>query len=230
LHKTIDLLSIAGRSGSTPADFTMLARILEDFAAESEACGLEPAATATRSLTARLDEPVPVPRKMVTSQLKALIDACRNAAVAPDDACRFEMDDTQADVVLPNFPRRTVLIVDDDADLRGLLARAISSFADVIEGGSAREAYALMKRRQPDLVILDDKMPGDASGMMLLERSRKRAGLRDIPVVMMSARCSEEQITHARLSGAADFFAKPFDPAETAERIKRRLFRLGKKG
>ena len=98
---------------------------------------------------------------------------------------------------------RDVLIVDDDPDLVDLLGRMIRSAGRRIKvrgayGGA--EGLAAMRARRPDLVLLDLLMP-DVDGYAVLEAMRAEDGLRDVPVVVVTARGNEEEVVTAGMLG-----------------------------
>lgn len=116
-----------------------------------------------------------------------------------------------------------VLIVEDEAPMRGAVRRALSKLTltlpdiegefnfELEEAGSAEEGLARIEERPPDIVLLDHKLPG-MSGVELL------AILAERPVpfltVMMTAYATLENAVVATKRGAYDFLAKPFTPEE----------------
>lgn len=110
-----------------------------------------------------------------------------------------------------------VLVVDDDAALRGLLTRyltengyAVTAVADGVAMSSA------LTEHQPDLVILDLMLPGD-DGFTLARRLRSGG---DIPIVMLSARGEDVDRIVGLEIGADDYLPKPFNPRELLARIR----------
>ncbi len=111
-----------------------------------------------------------------------------------------------------------ILVVDDDARLRGLLQRFLSEqghrVAVAADAPSARAALAAMAF---DLMVVDVMMPGE-SGLELVE-SLRRAG-DETPVLMLTARGDPDDRVAGFEHGADDYLAKPFDPRELALRIR----------
>ena len=114
-----------------------------------------------------------------------------------------------------------ILIADDDE----LVAELVSDL--LIDAGhacgwvtSAAAAWDCVLRKRPDLLLLDQGMPG-GSGMTLLRRIRHNPQLRDLPVMMFTALRGEDDRARALYAGAQDFFSKPFIPVELVRRVTR---------
>jgi DNA-binding response OmpR family regulator len=108
--------------------------------------------------------------------------------------------------------RPSVLIADDDYDLRDALSEILGEYGfDILEARDGREALAIMERRGPSLVLLDLTMP-QMSGWELLEELDRRADLRAIPVLVFSA--NEVRVPEGRA-----FLAKPFRVEQLLERV-----------
>lgn len=84
------------------------------------------------------------------------------------------------------------------------------------------QALAVIRARLPDLVILDCNMP-EMSGLLVLREMRITPKLADIPVVMLTGRRSDKDVSLAMYDGANDYIKKPFDPDELVFRIERLL-------
>jgi DNA-binding response OmpR family regulator len=110
----------------------------------------------------------------------------------------------------------SVLVVDDDADIRGLLSEVLQRASHtVIEAANGREGLRLFHSEQPDLVILDVAMPG-LDGWETLERIRD---LSAVPVVMLTAQDQELDKVRGLRGGADDYVTKPFGPQELLARV-----------
>ncbi len=120
-----------------------------------------------------------------------------------------------------------ILVVDDDARLRGLLQRYLGEHGfRVSVAGDAAEARDRLRFLDPDLIVLDVMMPGE-SGIALTEALRARgSGARgDLPVLMLTARGAPEDRIAGFEAGADDYLPKPFDPRELLLRIRAMLRR-----
>ncbi|WP_375427660.1 response regulator transcription factor [uncultured Sphingomonas sp.] len=84
------------------------------------------------------------------------------------------------------------------------------------------EALAVIRARMPDLVILDCNMPG-MSGLLVLREMRNTPKLARIPVLMLTGRRSEKDVSLAMYDGANDYMKKPFDPDELVFRVEELL-------
>jgi DNA-binding response OmpR family regulator len=118
----------------------------------------------------------------------------------------------------------TVLVVDDDADIR-LLVRALLERAGygVHTAADGREGLRALHSWRPDLVVLDVTMPG-LDGWTTLDRIRE---LTDVPVLMLSARGAELDKVRGLKQGADDYVSKPFGNQELLARIEALLRRRG---
>ena len=118
-----------------------------------------------------------------------------------------------------------VLVVDDEEGNRDLLRRRLERNGySVIEASSGEDALALVASQQIDLVLLDMLMPG-LDGRAVLERLKGDAATRDIPVIMVSALDSLQEIAKCIQAGAEDYLPKPFDPIILKARIAGSLSR-----
>lgn len=115
---------------------------------------------------------------------------------------------------------KTVLIVDDEAPIREMIAVALEmADYDYIEAADAREAHALIVDKQPDLVLLDWMLPG-TSGVELARRLKKEEATADIPIIMLTAKVEEDNKIQGLEVGADDYITKPFSPRELVARLK----------
>jgi DNA-binding response OmpR family regulator len=110
----------------------------------------------------------------------------------------------------------SVLVIEDDADLRHLLrVLLLREGYRVTEASAGREGLRQFHRTRPDLVVLDVGLP-DLDGWQVLERLRD---LSDTPVLMLSARSAEGDKVRGLNGGADDYLTKPFSPAELSARL-----------
>ena len=105
-----------------------------------------------------------------------------------------------------------IILADDDEIVAELVSEALIGAGHavgwLIDGKSALD---LIRRRPPDLVILDCNMP-EMSGIQVLREMRQSPKLCDLPVLMLTGRQSESDERIVRFEGANDYIRKPFDP------------------
>jgi DNA-binding response OmpR family regulator len=117
-----------------------------------------------------------------------------------------------------------ILIADDDADLRELIAFTLTQAGYlVIKAADGPSALQRFEEQAPDLVVLDINMPG-LSGFQVCEGIRRRSR---VPVMMLTVRGEEEDLVRALGLGADDYLNKPFSPRTLLARIKALLRRAG---
>ena len=116
-----------------------------------------------------------------------------------------------------------VLLVDDDAPIRRMLARTLSAegyeVAAVADGGSA---LAQVERSMPDVIVLDVAMPG-LDGLAVTRRLRSK-GL-NVPILLLTARDALQERVEGLDAGADDYLVKPFEVEELTARIRALLRR-----
>jgi DNA-binding response OmpR family regulator len=117
---------------------------------------------------------------------------------------------------------RRILVVDDDEDIRGLVAQLFGRAGyEVVEAETGRAGLRAMYQAPPDLVVLDVGMP-DLDGWQTLERIRD---LSDVPVLMLTARTEELEKVRGLKAGADDYVTKPFGRQELLARAEALLRR-----
>ncbi len=102
-----------------------------------------------------------------------------------------------------------LVIVDDEADIRRLIAFLLRSY-DLHEAQNGSRALELIRETQPDLVLLDVMMP-EMTGLEVLEAMRQNPLTASIPVVLLSAKGQTDEIERGMRSGAARYLVKPFE-------------------
>ena len=119
----------------------------------------------------------------------------------------------------PAKPREVILVVDDSADNRDMLARRLRRQGyEVLTAAGGRPALAALAEAPVDLVLLDVMMP-DLDGYAVLERLKADPARRDIPVLMISALDELDSVVRCIQLGAEDYLGKPFDPVLLQARI-----------
>jgi DNA-binding response OmpR family regulator len=117
-----------------------------------------------------------------------------------------------------------ILIADDDRDLLGLIAFALTQAGYfIVRAADGPAAIRAFEEESPDLVVLDINMPG-ASGFQVCEAIRVKSR---VPIMMLTVRGEEEDLVRALELGADDYLNKPFSPRTLLARIKALLRRAG---
>jgi len=110
-----------------------------------------------------------------------------------------------------------LLMIDDDASLNELLVEYLARFGHKLSTATtAAEGRYLLRRDDPDLLILDVMLP-DADGMELCRAIRSES---DVPIVMLTARGDVPDRVLGLEYGADDYVPKPFEPRELVARIE----------
>ena len=114
-----------------------------------------------------------------------------------------------------------VLVVDDEDDIRAIAEMSLERIGGfrVTCVADALQALATMEQLVPDLVLLDNMMPG-MSGPELAEIIRGDARLDDVPIVFMTARVSVDDQQRYIDAGGCGFIAKPFDPLTLPDEVR----------
>ncbi len=118
-----------------------------------------------------------------------------------------------------------VLIVDDELNILELLEYNLKKEGyDVLRAQTGEAAVALLEKHRPDIVLLDQMLPG-IDGLGVLKKIRSIDALADVPVIMVTARAEEVDKIIGLELGADDYVAKPFSVRELCARIKAHIRR-----
>lgn len=119
--------------------------------------------------------------------------------------------------------KRVVLLVEDDPNIRGLVEfRLKREGFEVCMAADGEQALALMEGEPADLVIMDVMIPF-RSGYEVLAAFRNDPAWSKVPVIMLTGRSREEDVSRGLAAGANDYLTKPFRPAELVARVRRLL-------
>lgn len=146
-----------------------------------------------------------------------------------EEALRWLPDDnvTKGEII-PDLPlaadrsdgmaKAHILLADDNADMRGYIARLLSDRHECETVSNGEEALALIRQRRPDLVLTDIMMPR-LDGFGLIKAIRQDAQLQDLPIIVLSARAGEDASIRGFSAGADDYLSKPFSARELIARV-----------
>ncbi len=116
-----------------------------------------------------------------------------------------------------------ILIIDDDAGVRGVLKALLERAGhEVLVGQNGEEGLAVARAQRPALVMLDVEMPG-MNGFDVCSLLKTDAVLRAVPVVIMTGRALDGVSARARTAGAVDWMAKPFERQVLLKKISHYL-------
>jgi two-component system phosphate regulon response regulator PhoB len=114
----------------------------------------------------------------------------------------------------------TILIVDDEPSIREMIAVALDAAGfSTLTAEDSHGAMVHIVDQRPDLVLLDWMLPG-GSGIELARRLKKDENTEEIPIIMLTARTSEDNKVQGLDVGVDDYITKPFSPRELVARIK----------
>ncbi len=139
--------------------------------------------------------------------LKATVQAGAEAPLSPDAIASPSNRD------LPS-----VIVADDNADMRTYLARMLRTYYRILLAKDGVEALELVRSNHPDLILTDAMMPR-MSGYDLLKAVRDDQTLRMIPIIFLTARAGSDARVETLEAGADDYIAKPFDEQEVLARV-----------
>ena len=110
-----------------------------------------------------------------------------------------------------------IVVIDDEESVREVVRAYLEKDGfRVYTAADGREGLALAEKHQPDLIVLDLMLP-DVSGEEICEEIRGRS---DVPIVMLTAKASEDERIAGLVAGADDYLVKPFSPRELVARVR----------
>jgi two-component system phosphate regulon response regulator PhoB len=114
----------------------------------------------------------------------------------------------------------SILVVEDEPAIQELISVTLARNGhDVRRSANAADAYRAVGEALPDVILLDWMLP-DGSGPSLARRLRSEARTREVPIIMLTARASDDDKVAGLESGADDYVTKPFSPRELEARIQ----------
>ena len=118
--------------------------------------------------------------------------------------------------------KTSILIVDDDNDLRKLLRLALDNGRRVIqEADTALGGLQLARQLSPDILLLDIGLPGNFDGFVLYQAMSREPALWHVRTVIISGHGALEDLTQAERLGVDAYVVKPFSPAKLVELVVR---------
>lgn len=119
-----------------------------------------------------------------------------------------------------------ILVVEDDESIRNLIVSQLQDAGfEVVTAADGLEGLAALRDRRPDAVLLDINMPR-MDGFTMLERMKSDPATSNLPVLMLSAQSSPEDIRRAVQLGADDYIGKPFESRQLLRRVDRMIRKI----
>jgi len=116
-----------------------------------------------------------------------------------------------------------VMVVDDNAFERKLVEKLMDEeLYELLFADSGTQALSLLRKRQPDLILMDLDMPG-INGLETLRRLKATPGFADIPVMMVTGQSGKEMVVDCLKAGAVDFVVKPLERESFLKKVARFL-------
>ena len=143
-------------------------------------------------------------------------DGGRPVDTPPDSTTAFASDDAMRSV----GDRTTILVVDDNGDVRRLIRRLLEPKYRLLEAENGKHGLQRARAALPDLVIADVMMPG-VDGFAMVEALRERPRTECIPIIMLTARAEERDQIEGLDEGADAYVTKPFDADVLRAQINR---------
>jgi two-component system chemotaxis response regulator CheY len=122
-------------------------------------------------------------------------------------------------------PRYKILVVEDSAAMRALVASAVEALpgVTVVESESGFDALRLLPRESVDLIITDINMPGGINGLELVNFVKKSPRYKHVPLIIISTEDTERDREKGIALGADAYLTKPFEPDALLEEVCRQL-------
>ena len=124
-----------------------------------------------------------------------------------------------------NAGRRTILLVEDDPEIREALRLFLDKKYDVVGAESGREILEMLDSYEPILVILDVNLPGK-DGFELCQMVRSSPRHRHLPVMFLTVRRDDESFVNSVQANADAYLNKPFEARELEDKIAENVSKL----
>jgi CheY-like chemotaxis protein/HPt (histidine-containing phosphotransfer) domain-containing protein len=157
------------------------------------------------------------------AQLGFAVSASEDASASDGHACHDPVLESISSH--STFSQFRILVIDDFEPVRREIAFALRGLfgVAVLEAANGRDGLTYIRQHKPTLVVLDLNLP-DISGMEVLEHSKSDPETRDIPVIVLTAQeTTEDVIPQVLLAGACDYLRKPIDANDLRQYISARI-------
>jgi signal transduction histidine kinase/DNA-binding response OmpR family regulator len=157
--------------------------------------------------------------KEIPALLKREKDPCVTVEVDAGITDAIESPVTEQDMELEAQEKNIILVVEDNADFREYIRGALEPLYDVVEAKDGQEGMQKAQKIIPDLIISDIMMP-EVDGYALCRILKKDIKTSHIPIILLTAKASEEGIVKGLETGADDYITRPFSTKILCIRIK----------
>lgn len=127
-----------------------------------------------------------------------------------DAIITFENETVTNHELINSKKKKTVLIVEDNQDIREMLVNEYSRSFNILEAENGKEGYDIVLKVLPDVVLTDVMMPV-MDGIEMTKKIRQNVSVRHIPIIMLTAKTSIEDKIQGVATGADLYISKPFD-------------------
>ena len=117
------------------------------------------------------------------------------------------------------MPANTILVVDDQDELRLLISLSLQTLGRIVEASNAEQALARFAAERPDVVVLDIWLGPGASGLDVCARLRQDPANAGVKIVLLSACGQQSDVTAGMDAGADLYIVKPFSPIELIDAV-----------
>ena len=124
---------------------------------------------------------------------------------------------------------KRILSIDDQASICQMIQFTMSDLSDeqvayeVDVASDGASGLSMATKKQYDLIITDQKMPGDIDGLAVIRRLKEMVEYKNIPVVMLTMETTEAMKNAARAAGASGWMNKPFTPVSLITMVQKVL-------
>jgi len=116
---------------------------------------------------------------------------------------------------------KKILIVDDEPGIRKLVQSTLKSSAyHILQAEDGQKAVDIARQENPDLILMDIMMPGDIDGLEATRILKQETETSDSPIIILSAKGEETDLSKGLHAGADEYFTKPFSPLALVKKVE----------
>jgi len=133
-----------------------------------------------------------------------------------------ELTSKELKIEFKNTERQLVLLVEDEEDVRTYIKESLKEHYTILEASNGKEALLIIEEEEPDLIVSDIMMP-EMDGLELTKKIKNDLKTCHIPVILLTAKASQEQKLEGLEEGADSYIPKPFNSKHLQIRVKKLL-------